>query len=78
MSLTGPARAPGRYAGKGGRPTMTLTLDVPGGARATAEPAQLAIGTAPLAVRRRRGDVTLAVAARRATGSNRGRTDDPA
>ena len=57
---------------------MTLTLDAPGGAHATVQPAQLAIGTVPLAVRRRRGDVTLAATARRATGSNRGRTDDPA
>jgi hypothetical protein len=55
-----------------------MTLDAPDGARATAEPIQLAIGTAPLAVRRQRGGVTLAATARRAAGSDRGRTDDPA
>ena len=55
-----------------------MTADAPDQPRVTVEHSQLAIGMLPLPARQQRGADTLAVAARRAAGSNRGRTDGPA
>jgi hypothetical protein len=55
-----------------------MTLDVPEGSRGRAAHPLSALGAVPLTVRRRRGAYRLALTARRAVGSNRGRTDDPA
>jgi hypothetical protein len=54
-----------------------MTVHVPYGVRGSAG-TQPALGTVPLTARRRRGAYRLAVAARRAVGSNRGRIDAPA
>lgn len=55
-----------------------MSADAPDLIPATAQHAQPATGTAPSPARRRRGAFRLALTARRAVGSNRGRTDDPA
>ena len=55
-----------------------MILHVPDSACGTTGHPQPSLGSVPLTARRRRGAYRLAVTARRAAGSDRGRIDDPA
>lgn len=55
-----------------------MTIDVPDQTLAAARRTEPVIGMAALTARRRRGAYRLAITARCAVGSNRGRIHDPA